>query len=254
MGVLTKDGLRPGAPPRMSGSVRRTAPPLMRSVPDAARFIEHMTEDGRRVFVAKTVLEDLAALERIEHPVETACLLFGGFFSDGRNTCAIVTKLIFPEPGEVDGTEATVTITAEGAEAMIARAWQQDPLLKPLGWGHTHPLFEAYFSHVDREEQSVWTEPASVGIVISGLEDPRERYMVFVGPASDPATPLLPGRRRPPMVQVEKPPVERRRHDLPRRRRATVIVWPPLATAVAIAIAVLWVVFALAWMTTGGGW
>src|SRR4051794_2197063 len=133
MGVLAKEGARAGAPPRMSGGVRRTAPPLMRRVPDPVRFVEHRTADGRRAFIAKSVLEDLATLERADHPIETACLLFGGFFSDGRHTCAIVTTIVFPEPGEVNGTEATVTITAAGGEAMIARAWQEDPLLKPLG-------------------------------------------------------------------------------------------------------------------------
>lgn len=190
MRTLTKEGASRGQSPRMTGGVRRTALPLLRGAPDPGRFVEHRTEDGRRAFVAKSVLCALERLERLDHPIETACLLFGGFFSDGENPCAIVTKLVFPEPEEVIGTRSTVTITAEGAERMIVRAWREDPLLKPLGWGHTHPLFEAYFSHVDLEEQRVWKEPASVGIVISGLEAPKARYRVFVGPESEPAKPV----------------------------------------------------------------
>jgi len=180
------------APPRMVGRVRRTELPLLRGAPDPERFLEHATADGRRVFVADHVLRDLARLERAEHPDETAGLLFGGFFSDGERACAIVTRLVRPKPGEVIGTPATVTITAEGSERMIARAWREDPLLKPVGWGHTHPRFEAYFSPVDRQEQGSWREPASVGLVLSGLPDPVDRYRVFVGPESTPAERVVP--------------------------------------------------------------
>jgi proteasome lid subunit RPN8/RPN11 len=221
MAMLTKDGLRGEAPPRMTGSVRRTAPPLMRRAPDPASFVEHRTADGRGVFIAKSVLADLADLERSEHPVETASLLFGGFFSDGENVCAIVTRLVLPKPGEVVGTPSTVTITAEGSEQMIERAWLEDPLLKPLGWGHTHPCFEAYFSGVDREEQSVWTEPASVGLVMSGLAEPRDRYRVFVGPESEPAEPAVGGApRRIRAAAQEEVPVEPHRRPPRRLTRA----------------------------------
>jgi proteasome lid subunit RPN8/RPN11 len=178
------------ARPRMSGGVRRTALPLLRDVPDPATFVEHVTTDGRRVFLAKRVLDDLARLERTEHPDETGGLLFGGYFSDGVQRCAIVTQLVEPEPGEVIGTPSTVTITAAGSERMIARAWRRDPLLRPVGWGHTHPCFEAYFSGVDRNEQRTWQEAAAVGLVISGLPEPTDRYRVFVGPESTPAEPV----------------------------------------------------------------
>lgn len=260
MATLTKDGVR-GKTPRMTGSVRVTALPLMRRAPDPTRFIEHRTADGRGIFIAKSVLEDLAALERSEHPVETATLLFGGFFSDGENTCAIVTKLVLPEPGEVEGTPSTVTITAEGAEQMIERAWLHDPLLKPLGWGHTHPRFEAYFSGVDREEQSVWTEAASVGLVISGLAEPRERYRVFVGPESEPAEPTTAGTPRSvraavPEARGKDRPGEPRRGSSRGRPRALEPSWKPYVAATAIVLAIILVAFALAWLATapGGLW
>lgn len=258
MGVLTKDGVRGETPPRMTGNIRRTALPLLRRAPDPARFIEHRTAGGRGIFIAKGVLEDLAILERSEHPVETASLLFGGFFSDGENACAIVTRLVLPEPGEVVGTPSTVTITAEGAERMIERAWLDDPLLKPLGWGHTHPCFEAYFSGVDREEQSVWTEPASVGLVISGLAEPRERYRVFVGPESEPAEAAIAGAPRRVRAAVPENREKDRRGE-PRRGsssghpRALEPLWNPYVAAVVIVAAVILVVFALAWLVTTPG-
>ncbi len=258
MGTLTKDGLRrTSAPPRMSGGVRRTAQPLLRSAPNPAKFTEHRTADGRRIYVAIDVIENLARLERAEHPVETACLLFGGFFSDGEHPCAIVTRLILPEPGEVIGSPSMVTITAEGSEQMVARAWLENPLLKPLGWGHTHPCFEAYFSHVDREEQRVWTEPASVGVVISGLEAPRNRYQVFVGPESEPA-PLVAGKATgvPQKEPAKELPAESRRRIPIRSTCQAQAAWRPYALAAAAALAILLIVFALAWLATapGGPW
>jgi proteasome lid subunit RPN8/RPN11 len=175
---------------RMAGRVRPVEVPLLRGLPDPADYQEHVTADGRRVFVAKRVVLDLAELERSEHPDETAGLLFGGYFTDGDRTCTVVTKLVKPRPGEVHGTRSSVTITPGGAEQMIARGWQEDPVLAPVGWGHTHPCFEAYFSGVDRTEQQAWRDAGSVGLVISGLAEPRPRYRVFVGPESASAEPV----------------------------------------------------------------
>jgi proteasome lid subunit RPN8/RPN11 len=178
------------AAPRMTGRIRPVALPLMHASLDPGAYTEHATHDGQRVFVAREVLHDLRDLERSEHPNETAGLLFGGYFSDGDNQVAVVTKLVRPEPGEVIGTRHSVTITAEGGRRMIERAWSSDPTLRPVGWGHTHPCFEAFFSGTDLGEQRAWKEPASVGIVISGLERPTQRYCVFVGPDSTAAARL----------------------------------------------------------------
>jgi proteasome lid subunit RPN8/RPN11 len=253
MGTLTKDGLLPSTS-RMSGRVRRTARPLLRAAPDPYRFVEHRTVDGRRIYVARKVIQDLAMLERKEHPVETACLLFGGFFDDGGTPCAVVTRLMLPEPGEVIGTPSMVTITAEGAEQMITRAWREDPLLKPLGWGHTHPCFEAYFSHVDREEQRIWTEPASVGLVISGLEEPRNRYEVFVGPESEPAMRVGTGVAEPVRVNLAGG-----RDAEPRRTRSVRAAglaqraWRPIALVAACAMVGALIVIALVLLVTASG-
>jgi proteasome lid subunit RPN8/RPN11 len=169
---------------RMVGRVRAVELPLLRGLPDPASFCEHVAPDGRRVFVFKDVLRDLAELELSEHPIETAGLLFGAHLSDGLHPCTVVSKVFMPHPGEVLGTHSSVTITPEGAEHMIARARREDPVLVPVGWGHTHPCFQAYFSEVDRAEQRNWRHAGSVGIVLSGLQDARPRYRVFVGPES----------------------------------------------------------------------
>jgi proteasome lid subunit RPN8/RPN11 len=169
--------------PRMSGRIRRHESPL-RPLPTGLAYREFVSADRRRVFVHREVLEDLAALERAEHPNETAGLLFGRIFTDGSGECALVRHLIRPEPGEVLGTPATVTITTEGSSRMSGRAQERYPCADAVGWAHTHPTFKAYFSSTDRAEQSVWTSPASVGLVVSGLPDAVPRFEVFVGPES----------------------------------------------------------------------
>ena len=232
--------------PRMVGKVRATSRPFLRAEPDPSSFVEHRTEDGRRVFVARQVLRDLATEERRAHPNETAGLLFGGHFTDGRQPCTVVTALIPPLSGEVVGSRSSVHITARGAEQMIARAWAQSPLLSPVGWGHTHPQFEAYFSPTDMAEQEAWKDAGSVGLVISGLATPRNRYRVFVGPESttaeqaarmDPrlgvhaSAEVRPASVRPAAAR----PAPRRRWDA----NAVTVRWLWLAAVVAVVVAAL---------------
>jgi proteasome lid subunit RPN8/RPN11 len=196
---------------RLSGRIRHFEPPL-RSVPQGTEYSEFRTDDGRRVFVHREVLEDLRDLEREEHPKETAGLLFGRIFTDGSSPCALVRHLIRPLPGEVRGTPMTVTITAKGSLGMSARAQLAHPCADPVGWAHTHPTFKAYFSVTDRKEQAVWTSPASVGLVISGLPSARPPLEVFVGPGSEPTRavephqPLLPVGERPRLAVSEPEP------------------------------------------------
>lgn len=178
----------PSGRTRMRGRIRHFEPPL-RAVPKGSSYTEFVTQDGRRVFVHSDVLLDLAQLERAEHPNESAGLLFGRVFTDGVNQCALVRHLIRPEPGEVMGTPVTVTITAEGSNRMSQRAQERHPCADAVGWAHTHPTFSAYFSGTDRAEQAIWTAPASVGLVISGLPEANPRFEVFVGPESTLAQP-----------------------------------------------------------------
>jgi proteasome lid subunit RPN8/RPN11 len=167
----------------MKGRVKPFGPQL-RPTPVGPGYVERRTAEGHRIFLHRDVLADLEMLERREHPNETAALLFGRFFTDGGNPCALVRHLVWPEHGEVEGTPATVTITAEGSSGMTRRALERHPCADPVGWSHTHPTFPAYFSGTDRAEQAAWTASASVGLVLSGLPDAEPPYEVFVGPRS----------------------------------------------------------------------
>lgn len=233
---------------RMAGRVRQVELPLLCGIPDPGKYREHTTVDGRRVFIHEQVFSDLDELEREHHPDETAGLLFGGHFTDGKNSCTVVKELMKPQPGEVEGTPSSVTITAFGAERMTTRARLHDPQLTPVGWGHTHPCFDAYFSSVDEDEQRVWQQPGSVGLVLSGMRRPRTRYCVFVGPHSTPADPPSPASGsareqtspRAPLTHVRGP--ARRANRRAHTRRLEVCF---IATAVFAAIAVAISLYAL---------
>ncbi len=185
----------------MSGRIRHFAPPL-RPIPRGDHYTEFETDDGRRVFIHRDVLTELAALERDEHPNESAGLLFGRSFTDGANQCALVRHLIRPAAGEVIGTPVTVTITAEGSNRMSQRAQERFPCADAVGWAHTHPTFGAYFSGTDKAEQAIWTSPAAVGLVASGLPNADPPFEVFVGPNSTPT------RLASPLVWKTPPPPE----------------------------------------------
>jgi proteasome lid subunit RPN8/RPN11 len=215
------------ARPRMTGRVREV-PLAFLDIPDPELFVEQTSADGRRVFIARSVLRDLAELERREHPNETAGLLFGRFFTDGTQPCTMVTELIPPEPGEVIGTPVTVTITADGARQMKLRARTVNPCADPCGWAHTHPTMPAYFSGTDRREQRAWDANGSVGLVMSGLEPNGAQYCVFVGPESTPTERVQAGAGQAPRHEVterdDRPETQERLRRRKTKRPARVVV------------------------------
>ena len=258
----------PRPPSRMRGRIRSFEPPL-RPMPHGYHYAEFETADGRRVFIHHEVLADLRAIERAEHPNETAGLLFGRTFTDGANQCALVRHLIRPRVGEVIGTPVTVTITAEGSSRMSRRAQECHPCADAVGWAHTHPTFGAYFSGTDRAEQAIWTSPASVGLVISGLPEADPRYEVFVGPESTPTSQVgraaTTSRSRSRLSAASVEPIDTEAHDVrrpavapfpsrggrdrPRRRIPSPRILREISTAAAAILIVLLVWLASGWIS-----
>lgn len=242
---------RPAPTSRMSGRVREVSLPLL-TPPESGEFTEHRTSDGTRIFVARSVIEELERLERAHHPNEAAGLLFGRYFTNGWHACTLVTNFIPPEPGEIRGTRSSVTITSFGAQRMRARARRIIPCADCVGWGHTHPTFEPFFSGTDRAEQRLWTQPASVGIVLSGLRDVRDPYHVYVGPESAMAVPMpetaLPSSTTsPPLMRQQPeaaPPNRRAALPIPPRRRTGALAYRLGVAAALVAAVVL----------AGGSW
>ena len=173
---------------RMHGRIVGSTLPL-RPAPDGVLdLLEFETPDGQRVFVARRTFDVLERLERDAHPYESAGLLLGRAFTSGTEPYTVITGLVPPNPGELEATMSSVTITAEGKLAMAGRGHRQDPNADIVGWGHTHPTFAPFFSAVDMDEQRCWIEPTSVGIVISGLASATPRFRIYVGPDGREAT------------------------------------------------------------------
>lgn len=161
----------------------------LREPPVADReFLELRAASGARTFIHRRVLRDAASLTRRSLPNETGALLMGATFTDGRQPFTIVTDLVVPLPGEVIGTSATVTITAAGRRRMEAEGRLRDPIASGVGWMHSHPVQMAFFSGTDEIEQSKWSGPASVGLVVSGRDDADPRFRVFLGAMAEEAS------------------------------------------------------------------
>ena len=171
----------PETRPRFSGRMV-TVPLPVRPRPRDGDWITHRADDGRTVLLAPAVLAEVRRIEREHAPDETGGMLFGRFFADSEGPYAVVSFATAPEPGEVIGEVSTVQITASGAHAMAGRAQADRFEIDVVGWYHTHPLFEAYFSGTDRHEQGTWASALAVGLVVAGPGCRREPYKVYVGP------------------------------------------------------------------------
>ena len=171
----------PETRPRFSGRMV-TVPLPVRPRPRDGDWITHRADDGRTVLLAPAVLAEVHRIEREHAPDETGGMLFGRFFADSEGPYAVVSFATGPEPGEVIGEVSTVQITASGAHAMAGRAQAERFEVDVVGWYHTHPLFEAYFSGTDRHEQGTWASALAVGLVVAGPGCRREPYKVYVGP------------------------------------------------------------------------
>ena len=178
---------------RFSGHVV-TRPLDVRPRPRGGDWVVHRTLDGRAAYIAWPAFLVIRRTERAHAPIETGGLLFGRCFQDAEGPYVLVTSAEPPAPGEVDGTVSTVRITAAGTEAMTARAHERDPLADVVGWFHTHPRFDAFFSDVDRHEQAQWASPLAVGFVVAGDAVRREPHAVYLGPNADETFTVDPGR------------------------------------------------------------
>lgn len=174
-----------GTSPRFSG--RTVSAPLpVRSRPQNGRWLVHRADGGRTVLLSPSVLSTAYSVEEEHAPAETGGLLFGRAFVDSEGPYVVVSSATPPRSGEVIGAVSTVRITAAGASAMTERAQARCFETDVVGWYHTHPSFDAYFSSIDETEQRSWASALAVGLVVAGVSRADDRYKVYVGPDSAP--------------------------------------------------------------------
>nr|WP_062337226.1 Mov34/MPN/PAD-1 family protein [Herbidospora sakaeratensis] len=167
------------------------------------------------VYVAPAVAARLRRLAREAAPLETGGLLAGRAFRDDHGSYLLVTAMAAAPP--VAGGHSTFHLTPEGTENLRADLAAHDPNADVTGWWHSH-LAPSSYSSVDRANQSMWANPAHVGLLVFAQGSPWAA--LYVGPGSrgafhsepsdvvhDPAPPSPP----PPLPP---PPPPKRRHPL----------------------------------------
>jgi proteasome lid subunit RPN8/RPN11 len=196
------------------------APSRERRLRDAVRpgTIVYRAEDGFEVFLPEAILARLACWSRSKAPNEWIGIVIAKPFVDDEGDYLFVLGIIPDE--QAIAAPTTVRTTLEGE----ARMQQLAALLFPdgdrYGWAHSHPGYGTTFSGTDRENQTRWTHPNSVGIVVDHTAPRGQELGLYRGPEATRLTRLIPRSTAPqaPAPRKETPAVANEKRP-PRKRR-----------------------------------
>ncbi len=132
------------------------------------------------VYLRRSTAKGLLRLARAAAPRETVGLLAGRALEDGEGRYVLVEEVEVAGPGEHRGSPGVVAFTGRGGQALRDRLVARCPALEIVGWWHSHPHGPAAYSHEDRIEQSTWSAPHHVGIIVSC--NASEPFGVYAGP------------------------------------------------------------------------
>ncbi len=217
--------------------------PVRRAPRHSARtgYVLYGGATGFEVAIPESVVERTIVLGKQAAPREWYGLLVGRVYLDDVGHHVVILGVV-PDP-EADAQRGFVR-TSFGSEMrtrMAARLLYPDCI--PVGWVHGHIRYGARYSSTDFKNQSTWTQPHSIGIVVDPFSEPR--LGVYRGPEGEMLKPFGPQPKVPEMAEPEtesKPPaaIPTPPSAAPSMRR----VWPKLAAPVAVltllAIIALW--------------
>ncbi|WP_066375834.1 Mov34/MPN/PAD-1 family protein [Herbidospora mongoliensis] len=146
---------------------------------DYSGHLRFTVDPGLSVYVAPDVAASLRRLAREAAPLETGGLLAGRTFRDDHGSYLLVTAMAVAPP--VAGGHSTFHLTPEGTERLRRELARRDPTADVTGWWHSHHVPSSY-SSVDRANQSMWTNPTHIGLLVFAKGSPWAR--VYVGPDS----------------------------------------------------------------------
>lgn len=140
---------------------------------------------GYFLFFKEEVWEDLWTIGR-SSPLEVGGLLLGVCYSFPGHYFWYVDDFVFSEP--LENTHFSLRISPEVwqlANEKIKKEKRLPGMI--LGWFHTHPHFEAFFSATDRTTQKHYFQFSfALGIVFNPYS--REDIRIYTGPESVPFT------------------------------------------------------------------
>ena len=197
--------------------------------------------DGFEVGILRSVLDRAFVFAREAAPREMYAHLVGRLLQDdlGRH---VVVDAVVPDDG-AEGTPGRVqtTVESEHRSRTLARRLFPDGVI--LGWLHTHPQCTAVFSSTDKDNQATWTQPHSIGIVLSLLDD--EHVTVYRGPFAEQLVEVDdPSGREARTRRADRPDSPRRVAHAARHRRARRL---RLACLALLAVAVIGVTVRAEW-------
>jgi proteasome lid subunit RPN8/RPN11 len=145
-------------------------------------FVVYGSEDRPRLYVSPTVLSGVRLCCRSSAPNETIGLLAGTVYGDADGNYTVVRDFEEAIVDEKEASPASVRINPDGQASVRSRLLGRNPALQIVGWFHSHPRYQPFYSPVDHAEQATYG-PDQVGIVVSGLpcEDP---FGVYLGPGA----------------------------------------------------------------------
>jgi len=137
--------------------------------------------DGFEAAVPESTVERLIEFGRQAAPNEWYGLVVGKRYRDKAGLHAIVLGVV-PDT-ECRSGLASVRTTEQSEFRTRFTAQVLFPDCVPLGWVHTHPRLGLCFSGTDRVNQSTWTQPHSLGLVVDPWH--QRRIAVYRGPQAE---------------------------------------------------------------------
>jgi hypothetical protein len=138
---------------------------------------QQFTDRSGAVLVAPEISQRLREAARIARPFETGGLLAGRVFRDDHGRYAIVVGYV--EAPSDAGRLSSFELTPEATDRLRADASCTHPEADVVGWWHSHGGPSDY-STTDLSQQSIWTQPESVGILV--FAEGRQWGAVHQGP------------------------------------------------------------------------
>jgi proteasome lid subunit RPN8/RPN11 len=161
----------------------RHNPEVIKEHPRAAvmdRYLVFTSASDFSAYLPNSLVDRAMAMADAASPREFIGLCAGNVFSDDEGCYSVLTGIV-PDTAAVasPGSVHTTTDSEYSTRKLLSVLY---PDCIPLGWCHSHLGIGAFFSGIDKENQTTWKKPYHLGIVIDPI---RHELAVFRGPEAE---------------------------------------------------------------------